>query len=61
MTVVLLLFKFEDKKKHYDESKSQWSVQRGITHNIQVLYNASTTDLFRHTMLFAKFNYASKF
>ena len=57
-TVVLLLFKLENKKELHEEvNKSQWSALRGMNWQHSKSYiMLEPTDLFSHTIFFAKFN-----
>ena len=57
ITVVLLLFKPEDKNELHEEVKSQWSAIRGFKWQHSKSYiMPQPTDQFCHTILFAKFN-----
>ena len=62
ITVVLLLFKLEGKKELHEEVKSQWSTLRSFNWQHSKSYiMPQPTDLFCHTVLFAKFNMLTNF
>ena len=62
ITVVLMLFKLEDKKELHEELKSQWSVLKGFNQQHSKSYIIpQPTDLFCHTILLAKFNMLTSF
>ena len=61
-TVVLLLFKLEDKQELHEEVKSQWNALMGFNRQhskSQII--PQLTDLFCHTILSAKFNMLTSF
>ena len=62
ITIVLMLFKHEDKKELYEEVKSQWSALRGFNWQHSKSYIIpQPIDLFCHTTLLAKFNMLTSF
>ena len=57
-----MLFQLEDKKELHEELKSQWSVLKGFTWQHSKYYTIpQPTDLFCHTILWAKFNMLTSF
>ena len=61
-SAVLMLFELEDKKMLYEEGKSQWSALRGFNwQHFKSYIIPQPTDLFRHTILLAKFNILTTF
>ena len=63
ITVVLLLFKLENKKElHEDVNKSQWSALKGFNWQHSKSYIMSQpTDVLSHAISFGKFNMLTSF
>ena len=62
ITIVLMLFKLEDKKELYEEVKSQWSALSGFNWQHSKSYIIpQPADLFCNKILLAKFNMLTSF
>ena len=62
ITIVLLVFKLEDKKDLHEQVNSQWSALRGFNWQHSKSYvMPQPTDLFCHTIFLAKFNMLMSF